>query len=90
MDINAISDATTTFGFPIVMVGACAWLIWYFVKTATTREEKLYTELAENRIINNSFVEAIQGMKSSMDSMNVKIDKVQEDVQIIKEKIDDN
>lgn len=89
MDINAISDATSTFGFPIVMVGACAWLIWYFVKTATNREEKLYTELAENRVINNNFVQAIQGVNTSIQNMNVKIDNIQDDVQVIKDKIDD-
>ena len=81
MDITTLIQ---TFGFPIACVIACGWFIYKMYEdsqaTAKEREEKLYTEISESRIINKQALDTIAQYAS-------KLDVIQEDVKEIKQKV---
>lgn len=72
------------FGFPIACVIFCGWFILKMYNdnqvTSKEREEKLYTEIAECRIVNKQALETIAQYAS-------KLDIIQSDVKEIKEKV---
>ena len=72
------------FGFPIACVIVCGWFILKMYNdnqaTSREREEKLYTEIAECRIVNKQALETIAQYAS-------KLDIIQSDVKEIKEKV---
>lgn len=69
-----------TVGFPIAMVGACAWLIFYMYKAQLEDKEKLYIELGKSREANDKFADIIS-------NYTAKLDGIQEDVKEIKSKV---
>ena len=81
MDMNSL---VSTFGFPIACAMACGWFIYVMYKDNQTntkeREEKLYNEITECRIVNRQALETIAQYAS-------KLDVIQEDVKEIKEKV---
>ena len=81
MDINTL---ISTFGFPIACAIGCAYFIYIMYKdnkaSTDKREEKLYNELAECRIVNKQALETIAQYAS-------KLDVIQSDVEAIKEKV---
>lgn len=81
MDITTLIQ---TFGFPITCVIACGWFIYKMYedsqKTSKEREEKLYTEISECRVVNRQALETIAQYAS-------KLDIIQEDVKEIKQKV---
>lgn len=46
-------------GFPIVCVIALGFFVWNIYKQSVVREEKLLTEITENRLVNTKFAEII-------------------------------
>lgn len=79
-----ITEIIQQFGFPVACVVACGWFILYMYKNSENnnkeRENKLYNELAECRIINKQAIETIATYAS-------KLDNIQDDVSYIKEKV---
>ena len=88
MDINILEQAVTSFGFPIVCVFALGWFIWYLTKVGQQDKEKLYAELAENRIINQSFVSTLQAINAEVQDVRNEMRSMKEDVEVIKNKIE--
>lgn len=72
------------FGFPIACVAICGWFIYKMYSDMQTntkeREEKLYNELAECRLVNKQALNVIAEYSS-------KLDIIQTDVKEIKEKV---
>ena len=58
MDTTLI-DLIPSLGFPIVVCLALGYFIWTIYKQSVTREEKLFTEITENRLVNQQFAEII-------------------------------
>lgn len=81
MDANTL---ISTFGFPIACAIGCAWFIIVMYKdnkeSTIKREEKLYNELAECRLVNKQALDTIAQYAS-------KLDIIQADVKEIKEKV---
>ena len=81
MDINTL---ISTFGFPIACACVCAWFVYVMYKdnkeSTVKREEKLYNELAECRVVNKQALETIAQYAS-------KLDVIQNDVEAIKTKV---
>lgn len=79
-----VSTLIQTFGFPIACVIACGWFIYKMYEdsqaTAKEREEKLYTEIAECRVVNKQALDTIAQYAS-------KLDVIQDDVKEIKQKV---
>jgi hypothetical protein len=48
-----------TLGFPIACVIALGVFVWNIYKQSVVREEKLMTEITQNRMINSQFAEII-------------------------------
>lgn len=59
MDLNVISEAIATLGFPIVLVIAMGWFIFKLWKQSAARETKLYEELSACREVNRQAVETL-------------------------------
>lgn len=57
--MEALINAIPTLGFPIICCLALGWFIWHIYKQSVVREEKLMTEITENRLVNTKFAEII-------------------------------
>lgn len=57
--MEALLSAIPTLGFPIVCCLALGYFVWQIYKASERREEKLMTEITENRIVNTKFAEII-------------------------------
>lgn len=55
-----------TLGFPIACVIALGVFVWHIYKQSVVREEKLMTEITENRLINQKFAEIIAGYEITL------------------------
>lgn len=80
MDANGVQTLINNLGFPITMVGACAWFIWKMYQVQITDKERLYTELGKAISANERFSEIIS-------TYTAKLDSIQDDVLEIKERV---
>ena len=80
MDLNTVTTLISTLGFPIFAVIALCWFIFKIYKSSEAREEKMRTELKENREINSKFADIIS-------KYSVEISEIKTDVKDIKEEI---
>lgn len=101
MDIAAISTLISTLGFPIVCVIAMGWFIYQiFLKTTKQqeqnmeqvqqrckeREEKLYSEIEKNRVVNEKAIETIAQYASRLDNIQNDIKDIKTDITVIMSK----
>lgn len=59
MDATIWTELISTVGFPIALVIAMGFFIWTIYKQSVAREEKLMTEIAENRLVNEKAIETL-------------------------------
>ena len=59
MEIGVISELIATLGFPIALVVAMGFFIWKIYQQSVAREEKLMTEIADNRAVNEKAIETL-------------------------------
>ena len=59
MDIAMIGDLISNFGFPIVLVLGMGLFIWKMYQQSVTREDKLMSEIAECRVVNEKAIETL-------------------------------
>ena len=59
MELGVILEAIGTVGFPIVMVIALVFFVWKIYQQSVVREEKLMSEITENRLVNEKAIETI-------------------------------
>jgi len=78
MEVAAIVELVSTLGFPIVCVGALGFFVWTIYKQSVVREDKLMTEITENRLINQKFAEIIG-------QYEITLGEIKEDVKDIKD-----
>lgn len=57
--MTVFTELIATLGFPIALVIAMGFFIWTIYKQSVEREEKLMTEIAENRIVNEKAIETL-------------------------------
>lgn len=101
MDITMASEMITNLGFPIACVIALAWFIYHMVKTnnermekmfsglqeqSKGREEKLYNEIAECRVVNSKAIETIAIYAEKLDSIQKDVHEIKTDITVIKAK----
>lgn len=102
MDLNVISEAISTLGFPIIMVGAFGWYIQKKDKEkalvdAEIRERSnkerdiLIASIEKNRIVNEKLLEANKELTESnrllINEFSYKITSIEHNVAEIKSKI---
>ena len=59
MDINVITELITGVGFPIAAVIALGFFVWKIYNQSVKREEKLLTEITENRLVNEQAIQTL-------------------------------
>ena len=83
MELGVIVELIGTIGFPIVCVIALGWFVWHIYKQSVVREDKLMTEITENRLVNTKFAEIIAGY-------DVTLGEIKQDVKDIKDTLNIN
>lgn len=102
MDLNVISEAISTLGFPIIMVGAFGWYIQKKDKEkaivdAEIRERNnkerdiLIASIEKNRLVNEKLLEANKELTESnrllINEFSIKINSIEHNVAEIKNKM---
>lgn len=59
MDLATIGELIGSLGFPIAMVLALGFFVYKLWQQSVDRENKLFEEISENRMINQRFAEII-------------------------------
>lgn len=85
MDIATFVELIGTVGFPIVCVLALGIFVFKLWQQSVTREEKLMTEIAENRLVNTKFAEIIAGYEITLDEMKTDIRDIKDTLHITHE-----
>ena len=87
MEIGVFTELIGTLGFPIAIVIALGAFVWVLYKQSVSREEKLMTEITENRLVNEKAIETIALYAERLTHIEGSITNIQSDVNLIKEKI---
>lgn len=80
--MELIVEIISTVGFPIAVAVALGYFIWNIYKQSVVREEKLMTELTENRIINTKFAEIIAQYEITLGEIKDDVKDIKETLQI--------
>ncbi|MDA3731421.1 hypothetical protein PBV87_08020 [Niameybacter massiliensis] len=80
MDVDVIQTLVSSLGFPITMVGACGLFIWKMYQAQLNDKERLYTELGKANAANEKFAEIISTYTVKLESIESKVDKIQDKV----------
>ena len=87
MDISVIIEVISTVGFPIAMVIALGVFVFLLWKQSVNREEKLMTEITENRLVNQQAIQTISQYAERLTHIEDNITEIKSDVVVIKEKV---
>lgn len=87
MEFGAIIEVISTLGFPIACVVVLGFFVWHIYKQSVIREEKLMTEITENRLVNEKAIETIAKYAERLTHIEDSIVEIKTDVNVIKEKI---
>lgn len=102
MDLNIISEAISTLGFPIVMVGAFGWYIQKKDKEkalvdaeirerSNTERDMLIASIEKNRLVNEKLLQTNKELAESnrllINEFSIKINNIENNVAEIKNKI---
>jgi chromosome segregation ATPase len=87
MEVAAIVELVSTLGFPIVCVGALGFFVWHIYQQSVVREDKLMTEITENRIVNEKAIETIAQFAERFTHIETDVEAIKNDVILIKDKI---
>ena len=87
MELSAIVELITSLGCPIVCVIALGFFIWKIYNQSIVREEKLMTEITENRLVNQQAVETIAKFAERFNHIEEDITGIKNDVIVIKDKL---
>lgn len=80
--METLLSAIPTLGFPIVCCIALGWFIWHIYKASEKREEKLMTEITENRLINKQFAEIIAQYEITLGEIKTDIHDIKDTLHI--------
>ena len=87
VDIEAITNLISALGFPVACVVAMGFFIWMIYKQSVAREDKLYTELAASRIVNEKAIDTIAHYAEKLGVIKQDVSDIKTDVTILTEKI---
>lgn len=87
MELNTLIELVSTLGFPIACVIALGFFIWKIYNQSIAREEKLMTEITENRLVNQQAVETIAKFAERFSRIENDVESIKNDIVVIKEKL---
>lgn len=85
MEIGLVTELIATLGFPIVCVLALGIFVYKLWQQSVAREEKLMTEITENRLVNTQFAEIIGEYKITLNEMKTDIKDIKDTLHITQE-----
>jgi hypothetical protein len=88
MDVGTITQLIGTLGFPIVCVIALGFFVFKLWQQSAAREEKLMSEITENRLVNEKAIETIALYADRLTHIENNVEAIKNDVVAIKDKID--
>lgn len=83
MDVTIFVELISTLGFPVAAVIAMGLFIYKLYKASEIREEKLISEIAENRRINADAIATIGRYADSLTTIEQDIKEIKTDLGII-------
>ena len=87
MDITVITELITSLGFPIALVVSMGYFIFRLWKQSVEREEKLLTEITENRLVNEKAIETIAQFAERFTHIETDVAEIKNDIVLIKDKM---
>lgn len=87
MELATVTELISTIGFPITMVLALGFFVYKLWQESVKREEKLMTEITENRLVNEKAIETIAKYAERLTHIEDNISEIKNDVILIKDKI---
>ncbi len=92
MTIPVFVELLGNLGFPIACVIALGVFCWHMVKKITEdqkeREDKLYQEIGECRVINQNAIETIAKYAEKLDTIQSDLEVMKTDITVIKTRVD--
>ena len=82
MEAVTLIELIPTLGFPIICCIALGWFIWHIYKASEKREEKLMTEITENRLINKQFADIIGQYEITLGEIKSDVKDIKDTLQI--------
>lgn len=87
MTMEVAVELISTLGFPIAVSIALGFFVWNIYKQSVERENKLMTEITENRLVNEKAIETIALYAERLTHIEDNITEIKTDVTAIKDKI---
>lgn len=87
MEVGLIIEAVSTLGFPIALTAALCVFVYKLWQQSVTREEKLMSEITENRVVNEKAIETIAQFAERFTHIEEDVTKIKGDVTLIKDKL---
>jgi hypothetical protein len=82
MEVGVITELITTLGFPIACVVALGAFVWHIYKQSVVREEKLMSEITENRLVNQKFAEIIAQYEITLGEIKTDVKDIKDTLHI--------
>ena len=79
--MEMLVEIISTVGFPIAVAVALGYFIWNIYKQSVVREEKLLTEITENRLINTKFAAIIAQYEITLGEIKADVKDIKETLQ---------
>ena len=79
---TTLIDLIPSLGFPIVVCLALGYFIWTIYKQSVVREEKLFTEITENRLVNQQFAKIIGQYEVTLGEIKTDIKDIKDTLHI--------
>ena len=87
MEFEAITNLISAVGFPIACAVVMGIFIFLIYKQSEAREDKLYTELAASRLVNEKAIETIAHYAEKLEVIKQDVNEIKTDVTILTEKM---
>ena len=87
MEIGILLEAIAAVGFPIVAVIALGFFVYKIWQQSVERENKLMSEITENRLVNEKAIETIAQFAERFTHIETDVEEIKNDVVLIKDKL---
>ena len=87
MEAAALIELIPTLGFPIVMVIALGFFVYKLWQQSVERENKLMSEITENRLVNEKAIATIAQFAERFTHIETDMELIKTDINLIKEKL---
>lgn len=86
MDTTVIVEIISTVGFPIACCICLGYFLYTIYKRSVDREDKLYTELANCRLVNEKAIDTIAHYAEKLDVIQADINEIKTDITVLANK----